>query len=96
METHEDLCLQPLGAEVCVCADIRARRGSDNPWGDIMTTMQMEHDEHAREHENTLGAKRVESESLGHSRECARWIWADRDLPCDCGKDTNTIAGELV
>lgn len=93
---HEDLCLAPLGAEVCTCDAIRQRRGSENPWSDVMVTVQMEQDEHEREHGHTLAAARVEVESLGHSRDCASWIWADRGLPCDCGKDEGTIAGEVV
>ena len=92
---HLDLCLVPLGAEVCTCVEIQARREAANPWNDIMVTMQMEHDEHEREHGQTLAAGRVEAESIGHSKDCARWIWADRDLPCDCGLETNTIRGEL-
>jgi hypothetical protein len=94
---HEDLCLVPVGAKVCTCEDIRRVRATDNPWADIMTTVAIEQEEHAREHGQTLAAARIEAESLGHSKECAAWIWADHGLPCDCGRGSGmTIKGELA
>lgn len=94
--THEDLCLIPIGGEVCTCDEIKQARDATNPWADIMTTMQIERDEHAREHGMSRAAARVEAESLGHTQDCAAWIWADRGLPCDCGVADRTIDGELA
>jgi hypothetical protein len=91
---HEDLCLAPFGAD-CTCAEIERKRTSINPWADILVTTNMELDARIHDGRHTLGALRVEAASVGHSRDCARWIWADRNLPCDCGLMTGTIRGEL-
>lgn len=96
MTEHEDLCPVGMGGEVCACDEIRQARAAANPWVDVMVTVQMDHDERAHEREHTLAAARVEAESLGHSQDCARWIWANRDLPCDCGLESGVVQGELA
>jgi len=88
---HDELCMLPFGAEVCTCDEIKNRREApENPWADIMVTVHMDFEERHAEHEHTLAAARVEAASLGHTEECAAWIWADRGLKCNCGLITDT------